>query len=66
MVEVSDFNTLMKQLEEKAKRRAEELAAMTPDEYQACWREEQRRAKETEEILKQLRGPGFFEGKVGG
>lgn len=56
--------TFAEVLAEGQRRIAEEearVAKMTPEEKEAYELELAERAKETEKILKQLRGPGFME-----
>jgi predicted DNA binding CopG/RHH family protein len=54
---------VLAELKEKQEALNAKLAAMTPEE-RAEWDKEQAiREQETEEILKKLRGPGFFEAK---
>lgn len=62
-IKVHTFDDVIAQLKEKQEALDAKLAAMTPKE-RAEWDKEQAiREQETEEILKKLRGPGFFEAK---
>ena len=63
-IKVLGFNDVMQELIDKQDALQKKLSVMTPEERAEWDKAEAKRQEETEEILKQLRGPGFFEGKL--
>lgn len=64
LVKAQSFNDVMLELAEKQKAIEKKLAAMSPLERAQWEAQELQRQKETEEILKKLRGPGFVEIRI--
>ena len=63
VIKALTFNDVLAELKEKQEALNAKLAAMTPEERTEWDKEQAIREQETEEILKKLRGPGFFEAK---
>lgn len=67
MAKIITGNNLFDAIDAKMMELAEEqrrVAAMSPEDRAEWEKEEAKRQEETEEILKQLRGPGFVELKL--
>lgn len=63
-VRALSFNDVMQELKDKQDALQKKLAVMTPKERAEWDIAEAKRQEETEDILKQLRGPGFVEIKL--
>ena len=55
------FDDVLKEVQERQEKLERKLAAMTPEERAEWDKQEAIRAQEEEELVRQLRGPGFVE-----
>lgn len=60
-VAVKSFASVIADATERAKQEQARINALSPAERKKWEKEETARSKELEEILKELRGPGFLE-----
>ena len=63
-IECTDLGTMMQDMQVKMEAEREAYEKMSPAEKNAYMLKQQEQREKTEEILKELRGPGFMELEV--